>query len=300
MFQNFFKTQAGKVFDDAYSDCDLLQRNCALADINASLVFDNSSVVSVFNEENSITLGSIDEVYDYVENDRYSRFRKLVDSKFTNAVIIDMLDKFETRDNDREIIEQAGGEANVPTIFEYITAVAWYRISGYKGKILDYMNLSLDVNLLPRTHARGGMANIVYKYEKSDSYPKHDLLIECTLMENITQRHGEMEPVSRHLANYLIDENPNAYCTFVSNNLHASVISDFRNRKSCLFYRNDTEYVEGMKIIPLHTQELKVILEKGITYDTLYKLFDEAFVSEDVKAPPEWYKREIKACIEKL
>lgn len=294
IFQNFFKTEAKAVFDDTYSECALLQRNCALSEINESLVFNNNDVVSVFNKENDVSLSSIDEVYNYVENDRYKRFRELIDSKFPNTVIVDMLDKFETRQSDHEIISIVSSEADVPTIFEYITAVAWYRISGYKGKILDYMNLSLDVNLLPRTHAGGGMSDIVYKYAASDSYPAHDLLIEVTLMEGTNQRHGEMEPVSRHLANYLIDENPNAYCTFVSNNLHASVISDFRMRKYAPFYRNDAEHVDGMKIIPLHTQELKAILEKGVSYNTLYKIFDEAFVSNDVKAPPEWYKRKIR------
>ena len=294
IFLNFFKTGAKAVFDDTYIECALLQRDCALSDINSSLVFDNNSIVSTFNEENDVALGSIDEVYDYVENDRYKHFRELIDSKFPNAVIMDMLDKFETRQSDNEIISVMSCEADVPTIFEYITAVAWYRISGYEGKILDYMNLSLDVNLLPRTHAGGGMSDIVYKYRDCDSYPAHDLLIECTLMEGMTQRHGEMEPVSRHLANYMIDENPNAYCTFVSNNLHASVVSDFRMRKSFPYYRNETDHVDGMKIIPLHTQELKAILEKGISYDKLYELFDESYVSEDIKSPPEWYNAKIK------
>lgn len=294
IFQSFFKTGAKAVFEDTYSKCALLQNDCALSEINSGLVFDSGSVVDIFNKENSTAIKSIDEFYDYLENDRYSRFKELVDSKFPNVVIIDMLNKLETRACDGDIIAQVGSEADVPTIFEYITAVAWYRISGYKGKILDYMNLSLDVNLLPRTHAGGGMSDIVYKYDKSDSYPQHDLLIECTLMEGMTQRHGEMEPVSRHLANYMIDENPNSYCTFVSNNLHASVISDFRGRKSIPYYRNDTEHVDGMKIIPLHTQELKVILEKGISYDRLYGLFEEAYVSEDIKSPPEWYNVKIK------
>lgn len=300
IFHNLFKTGAGKVFEDAYSECKLLQEDCLLTDINPDLVFENNSVVSVFNAENNTDLSDIDELYDYVENDRYKRFRQLIDNKFSNAVIVSMLDKFETRASDGEIIAQVGSEADVPTIFEYITAVAWYRISGYKGKILDYMNLSLDVNLLPRTHAGGGMSDIVYKYDKSDSYPQHDLLIECTLMEGVTQRHGEMEPVSRHLANYMIDENPNAYCTFVSNNLHASVISDFRGRKNSPYYRNDTEHVDSMKIIPLHTQELRTILEKGITYDRLYGLFEAAYASEDVKAPPEWYRQKIKLSIEHI
>ena len=257
IFQSFFKTSAKALFDDAYKKCSFLQSNCALSDINSCLVFDDSSIVAAFNKKNGTTLKSIDEFYDHLENDRYSRFRELVDSKFPNDVILDMLNKFETRVSDGEIIAQVGSEAD------------------------------------------GGMSDIVYKYDKSDSYPQHDLLIECTLMEGMTQRHGEMEPVSRHLANYMIDENPNAYCTFVSNNLHASVISDFRGRKNSPYYRSDTEHVDSMKIIPLHTQELRTILEKGITYDRLYGLFEAAYASEDVKAPPEWYRQKIRNEIEK-
>lgn len=300
IFQNFFKTKASDVFNDTYCECALLSKNCDLSDINANLVFDSISVVSIFNENNNVSFDSIDEVYDYIENDRYCRFRELIDSKLPNTVIVDMLDKFETRQSDSDIKNIVSCDADVPTIFEYIIAVAWYRISGYKGKILDYMNLSLDVNLLPRTHAGGGMSDIVYKYNTCNSYPAHDLLIEVTLMEGTNQRHGEMEPVSRHLANYMIDENKNAYCTFVSNNLHASVISDFRMRKYAPFYRNEAEYVDGMKIIPLHTKELKVILEKKITYDILYKLFESAYDSDEIKAPPEWYDCKISQEIEQL
>ena len=210
-----------------------------------------------------------------------------------------MLDKFETRTHDAELISLAGGAADVPTIFEYIIGVAWYRLSGYCGKILDYMNLSLDMDLLPRTHAGGGESDIVYKYLETPYYPKHTLLIECTLMEGTVQRHGEMEPVSRHLANYMIDEDRNAYCAFVSNNLHASVVSDFRMRKSFPYYRNDTEHVDGMKIMPLHTRELKQIIEKNISYAQLYSLFEEAFQCNSIQAPPEWYQTCVKTKIEK-
>lgn len=42
----------------------------------------------------------------------------------------------------------------------------------------------------------------MYEYEATNDYPEHTLLIECTLMEGATQRHGEMEPVSKHLSNY--------------------------------------------------------------------------------------------------
>lgn len=298
LFANFFKTDAGKVFDDAYKDCHLLREDCDLEKINQHLIFVDQEVIDIFNTENGMALDSIKGVYDYIENERYDRFRHLIDTKFPNRVILSMLDAFETRDKDAELINIVGAEADVPTIFEYIVAVAWYRLSGYRGKILEYMNLSLDMNLLPRTHAGGGESDIVYKYEKTPFYPKHTLLIECTLMEGTVQRHGEMEPVSRHLANYMIDEDENAYCTFVSTDLHASVVSDFRMRKNSPYYRNDTEHVDGMKIMPLHTRELKCILEKDMSYAQLYQIFEAAYVSTDIQAPPEWYKTCIKAEIE--
>lgn len=300
LFMNFFKTDASQVFEDAYTDCHLLEEDCSLTRINEHLVFVDEEVIEVFNEENGLALQSMQGVYDYIENDRYIRFRQLIDSRFPNDVILAMLDKFETREQDAELISLAGGEADVPTIFEYIVGVAWYRLSGYSGKILDYMNLSLDMNLLPRTHAGGGESDIVYKYSQTPYYPKHTLLIECTLMEGTVQRHGEMEPVSRHLANYMIDEDENTYCTFVSNNLHASVVSDFRMRKSYPYYRNDTEHVDGMKIIPLHTRELKNIIEKNVSYAQLYKLFEEAFVCTNIQAPPEWYNTCVKKEIERI
>jgi len=299
LFANFFKTDAGKVFDDAFSCCHLLAEDCEIQKINEYLVFDDKKVIEVFNTENNLSVDSIKGVYDFIENDRYNRFRHLIDTKFPNNVIVSMLDKFETREHDSDLLSLVGGEADVPTIFEYIIAVAWYRISGYSGKILDYMNLSLDMNLLPRTHAGGGESDIVYKYSETPYYPAHSLLIECTLMEGTTQRHGEMEPVSRHLANYMIDEDENAYCTFVSNNLHASVVSDFRMRKNNPYYRNDSEHVDGMKIIPLHIRELRSIIEKNMSYPQLFKIFDAAHVATDIQAPPEWYNTCVKAEINK-
>lgn len=35
------------------------------------------------------------------------------------------------------------------------------------------MKLSLEANLLPKSHAAGGVADIIYEYEKCSDYPKH-------------------------------------------------------------------------------------------------------------------------------
>lgn len=300
LFENFFRTEAGRVFEDSYTRCDYLTMDCAMNRINQNLVFNPAQVINVFNESENQNISSMDEMYDFLEHDRYNRFRHLIDTRFPNDTIISVLDSCENRRNDDELVSLFGGEADVPTIFEYIVGIAWYRLSRYQGKILDYMNLSLDVSLLPRTHAGGGESDIVYKYTATDDYPEHALLIECTLMEGTTQRRGEMEPVSRHLANYMIDKDENAYCTFVSNNLHASVVSDFRGRKLTPYYRNDTEHVDSMKIIPLHTRELKSILKKDLSYNQIYRAFDEAYRDISVKAPPEWYNTCVKAGIDIL
>lgn len=103
------------------------------------------------------------------------------------------------------------------------------------------------------------MEDITYRYNASPSYPEHTLLIEATLAEANAQRRMEMEPVSRHLGDFLLRDNrQEAYALFVTPFLHLNVISDFRGRKQMLYYSSDGEQcINGMKIIPLNTAELK-------------------------------------------
>ena len=167
----------------------------------------------------------------------------------------------------------------------------WYKASERHGKILDYMKLSLDADLLPKTHAAGGEADIVYEYEATEYYPEHTLLLEATLADSTNQRRMEMEPVSRHLGMHLIrNGNMNSYCVFVTNYLNINVISDFRSRKTTPFYdpQDYSKSVAGMKIIPLQTSELKKIVSNGKTYKELYPLFEAAFNS--TLLPHEWYE----------
>lgn len=78
-----------------------------------------------------------------------------------------------------------------------------YKTSEHRGIILDYMKLSLDADLHPKTYAAGGAADIVYKYQATDYYPEHSLLLETTLADRINQRRMEMEPVSQYLGMHL-------------------------------------------------------------------------------------------------
>ena len=56
------------------------------------------------------------------------------------------------------------------------------------------MKLSLETNLLPKTHIAGDYADyFIYEYKP------------CTLADGNNQRRMEMEPVSRNLGDYRFD-----------------------------------------------------------------------------------------------
>ena len=270
--KQFFASSIDELYKKAYSASDELEQDCKMEEICPALKFDEKNVVSRLNKELGLELKTIDQAYKEVDRLRYNRFKTMIDTRFTNEELLSLLDDFDNR-NDDEIKKKVTDNADAPTIFEYILGVIWYKVSGYKGRILDYMKLQLDVNLLPITHAAGGEADIVYEYAETKDYPAHTLLLEATLADSTNQRRMEMEPVSRHLGNHLLrTQNKSSYCLFATNFLDKNVISDFRMRKLMPFYdtRDDSRYVIGMKIIPLQTSDLRSIIMTQKKYSELY------------------------------
>ena len=291
--KQFFNSVMDKLYKIAFTSSECLYDDCTLEEIDSSLVFEEKTIVEGINRELGTSITKMSEAYTILEENRYRRLQHLIDSKFTDDKLVTLLDLFEIRD-DAEINNMVTDNADIPTIFEYVLGILWYKASERKGKILDYMKLSLDADLLPKTHAVGGEADIVYEYENTEYYPEHTLLLEATLADGTNQRRMEMEPVSRHLGQHLIRTgNMNSYCVFATNYLNINVIADFRGRKNMPYYDpNDYEkFVDGMKIIPLQTSELKSIVSKNVKYKDLYGVFDEAYKSE--LKPHEWYAESI-------
>lgn len=292
--KQFFNSVIKDLYNSAFAVSDKLEEDCDIKEIHKCLVIDENIIINGINKELGTRVSDISDAYAILENVRYRRLHHLIDNKFTDDKILILLDLFKKRE-DSKIIEMVTDNADVPTIFEYVLGILWYKISENKGKVLDYMKLSLDADLLPKTHAAGGEADIVYEYEQAKEYPKHTLLIEATLADGTNQRRMEMEPVSRHLGQHLIKTgNLNSYCVFATNDLNINVISDFRGRKNNPYYdsRDYSKYVDGMKIIPLEIDELKVIINSKIKYKGLYPIFDIAYNSNE--APHIWYSECIK------
>ena len=286
----FFNSVIDKLYLNAYSASDKLFTNCDLDKIDDCLILNEQNIINGINKEFGVNIKSLVDANKVLEDDRYKRFLHLIDTKFTDQNLLFLLDCFEER-QDETIRNIVTDNADIPTIFEYVLAIIWYKLSEYEGNILDYMKLSLDADLLPKTHAIGGDADIIYEYAKSNFYPKHSLLIEATLSDGNNQRRMEMEPVSRHLGEHLLKtKNLFSYAIFITNDLNINVISDFRSRKDTIYYdrQNFENFVNGMKIIPLQSSELKKIIKSNKKYKELYKIFDEAFISN--LPPHKWYK----------
>lgn len=287
----YIESIADQLINFAFEETSLLGQNIELEEIHPCLKIDASLLYSKLGDLLGVEVKDTESARKVVKDERYARLKKLVDEKFNKDTLIELFSHFEER-NDEEIRRLVTDNADIPTIFEYVLGIAWYVISNREGDVLEYMNLSLEADLLPKTHAGGGEADIVWKYSKSEWYPKHTLLIEATLADGNNQRRMEMEPVSRHLGDYIIS-NPDdeAYCVFVTTYLHTNVIADFRGRRYMEYYGTSGDYFTGMKILPIQTSELKTLLRFDVKYKDVYKLLDRAHMTEGPAA--EWYENNI-------
>lgn len=290
--QCYIEIIAGNLLNIAFEQTELLPQNSMLKDIGSFFDIDINILYQKLGRVLGTSVANKEMAQKVIKDERYIRFNKLIDDKFDKNTIIRLLDDFESR-NDDEIRRIVTDNADIPTIFEYVLGIAWYIISERKGDVLEYMNLSLEADLLPKTHAGGGEADIVWKYEMTCEYPKHTLLIEATLADGQNQRRMEMEPVSRHLGDYcLAHPEDEAYCVFITTFLNNNVISDFRARRFMEYYNNaGTKYIIGMKILPIQTTELKTLLRFDVKYPQIYKMLDAAYKTEG--SPKEWYENSI-------
>lgn len=237
-------------------------------------------------------------IKNFIEDEKIRRFNDLIDNKFKENQLIELFKYIEC--NDRNAInEYADWNSDLPTIFEYILGITWYRFSNRSGNILEYMKLSLNANLLPKTHATGGTADIVYEYGEEMKYPKHKVLLEATLTESTSQRKNEMEPVSRHLMREIQEnDNDKTYAVFVANILQEEVLSDFRSRKNYQF-RGKNSVKTGLKIISLSIKDIIKLINVKIQYSELYEIFENAYRDTEIN-DLEWYKKLIKNKVNKL
>lgn len=295
--KHFFRRHDTALFALAFTPASDLQSLTPLEAICPELVPDEATLLDDINAELGCNATDTRTARQAVQNIRYRRLAILIKQRFSDEQLLTLLDDFESR-NDNRIAAAITDNADAPTCFEYVLAIIWYKVSGCRGQVLDYMKLSLDADLLPVSHAAGGEADIVYQYDATDDYPAHHLLLEATLAASTGQRRMEMEPVSRHLGTHLLRNNVPSYAVFATTHLDPNVVSDFKARKHIPFLDPaDPEHtVPGMMIIPINTTDLRHIITRHTPYRDLYCRYRQAHaVSDRYPNPLTWRKETIAA-----
>ncbi len=280
----FFALRDSKIRSEMFTRSSTLQKYDEQSeDVLGSDVSEKEFLQSIANLLDK-PVGSISEAQSFLRDERYSRLHRLLDSRFTKEVLGELLECFIRRD-DREIARIVTDNATISTIFEYVTGLIWYEISDRSGEILEYMKLALDADLLPKSHAPGGTADIVYEYEQGVSFPAHSLLLEVTLADEKAIRRMEMEPVSRHLGLQLHSSgNSSDYCVFVSPSIDLNVSNDFRFRKEMGYLDTDGRKSPPLKIIPINIEQLKKLLKDDASYVDIFTKFEQAYNSREMES----------------
>ena len=268
-----------------------------LEKISPILKITKENIAQTINDKYGLLMPA-SEIENFIKKQENDRFIELIDSKFDNSILIQILQYFISR-NDTALATLITDDSDVPTMFEYIIGVIWYNISGRKGYIKDYLNLSLDGNLLPKRHAAGSHgdscgADLIFKYDTRKSYNMHSCLLEATLSESTGQAHMEWESCSRHLENYKKEScNNNDYTVFIAGQLENRAIEMLRATIVIPFIDNNGNRISN-KFVMLDVTDLKKIIEKNLKYSDIYPIFLNAINCDTKNQGMPWYTEYLK------
>ena len=234
-----------------------------------------------FNIKDSINLREV--IKNIKINYKIDRFEKLIKNEFDNKTLINILNDIKQR-NDNKIKKAKDWDSDIPTIFEYIIGIIWYKISNKKIDPSNFLNLSLDNNLYPIRFASGGASDIIFEYDDEH------LMIEVTLSNKDNQRKMELEPVSRHLGRYRLKGN-NAYAIFIAPFLDPNVLVAFRAYANLPYYdtKDTTNFVKNLSIIPLSIDDIICMIKNNISYNNFLGL-KQKFIESPQTDGYLWYR----------
>lgn len=206
-----------------------------------------------------------------LEEDKERQFLSLIDKEFSKERIIKLLYLFQER-NDDEIKNIVTDSATIPTIFEYIIAIAWYYISDQPYSVLKSLNLTLDGDFKPLSHAVGGDGDIVIDYSDMTT------MLEATLMNKNSQKRGELEPVIRHAANLSIRKSGKVFTIFIADELDNNVVNIFRGVSQIeLESTQSMKTINSIYIFSFSISEIIELLMNDIRSKKIFRVLNEEY-----------------------
>lgn len=221
--------------------------------ISGILNYDDNDVNRILNSVIELTgADDLKGVHSVLESKKNEDFILHINEKYTKEEIVRILSLFSDRKNDSKIKKAVNDTAPVPTIYEFIVAIAWYYISDEKYNLYDSLNLTLNADFEPVIHAAGGAGDIVINYDNLI------LMLEVTLMNKQAQKRGEWEPVLRHSLNLKAENNNKETLTFfVADELDYNTINIWRAVAAVpLESTFDHKKVDGVIIMPFTNNDM--------------------------------------------
>ncbi|WP_280115796.1 AlwI family type II restriction endonuclease [Dolosigranulum pigrum] len=223
-----------------------------------------------------------------LEEDKERQFLSLIDKEFSKERIIKLLYLFQER-NDDEIKNIVTDSATIPTIFEYIIAIAWYYISDQSYSLLNSLNLTLDGDFKPLSHAIGGEGDIIV------DYPDITTMLEATLMNKNSQKRGELEPVIRHAANLSTRKLGKVFTIFIADELDNNVVNIFRSVSQIeLESTQNTRTTNSVFIFSLSISEVIELLINNITSGKIFEILNQEYNTTYHQISIGWRERVIE------
>lgn len=252
--------------DDSY-----LGKRVSLVEILNYSIYDVTLITKKI--EKLLGVSAAIDVKKFLNNQKSIDFISHINKKYPKEKIIQLLPLFSDRKNDKRIQKEVNDAASVPTIYEYITGIAWYYISNKEFDLYSSLNLTLNADFEPVIHAGGGEGDIVINYDDII------LMIEVTLMNKQAQKRGEWEPVLRHSLNLkAASEHKETVTFFIADELDYNTINIWRAVAAVSLESTNTHTkVGGVIIMPFTNKEILEFLQKSIYYKDVVKVVKDSF-----------------------
>jgi hypothetical protein len=259
-----------------------------------STFYKETSIIEIFNLDSKVVndilsdlhilYGKDNDIHSVLKEANKHKLEQHIKEKYSKETIVELLKMFSDRNNDNRIQEFVNKEATVPTIYEFIVAIAWYYISNKTISVYDSLNLTLNGDFEPVIHAGGGAGDIVVEY------PDKVVMLEATLMNASAQKRGEWEPVLRHAINLTAESYPQkVYTLFVADTLDYNTINIWRAVAAVTLKSSATgAKTEHVVIMPFTNEHLCHFVECNIndnaiigainnSYDQIKSNFDDTW-----------------------
>ncbi len=254
------------------------------------LRLDEATINSILAEIQS-SYGTIADVRTALIEENRTKLEEHIHIKYPKEEIIRLLRLIPDRRNDHIIKQYVNEDTTVPTIYEFIVAIAWYYISNEQISVYDSLNLTLNGDFEPVIHASGGAGDIVV------NYPDKTVMIEATLMNASAQKRGEWEPVLRHAINLTAEEFPKrVYTLFVADELDYNTINIWRAVAAVTLESSTTgEKTEHVVIMPFTNENICRFMESGISDTQIINKIEQSFDAIKANFDDTWHSKIIES-----